>query len=610
MSHKNQFIKVMGISTAIALSNIFAAAAQASDTVSQQLAQENEGAVTSSEMTAEMTTEVKPAKEPISDIEKLNPSDDPLSRPTNPEEVQVDAQQPITLQQALEISLKNNKDIQEAKIQVERSEAGVKGAKAALYPRFNATSGLTYGNTAFFDGIDQDEIDQQIDEDTEAFQAQGLSEELARQEAEDRNDPISASSLQLQGALGMEYTIFNSGGRGASIRAAEKELRRRELQLEVAVEEARLETSTNYYALQNRDAQVEIQRAAVEDAKQTLKDADLLKKAGLGTKFESLQAEVELAQAEQQLTTAIANQNIARRQLAQTLSVSDKTDLATADPIAEVGTWDLELPATIIQAFKNREELEQSLLERDISDDQRTVELSRTRPIIEASANYRISDDFERENTDTTDSYDVGLNLQWNFFDGGAARAAATQAEKDGESAENQFADQRNQIRFDVENAFFQLKANQNNIVTSTKGEELAAESLRLARLRFQSGVGTQTEVIDAQTELTRARGEKLSSIIEYNQSYADLTRQVSNTPFPGLQADDNDEQSESDQDSSESMDDTSVEELEEEAPNGELPVEDPADVMEEEVPDGEVPAEVPTEELQEETPDGEVPQQ
>ncbi|MFM2311808.1 MAG: hypothetical protein RLZZ04_1084 [Cyanobacteriota bacterium] len=601
MNHKNQFIKVMGISTAIALSNIFAAAAQASDTVTQQLAQENDGAVPSEEM----TTEVKPAQEPISDIEKLNPSDDPLSRPTNPEEVQVDAQQPITLKQALEISLKNNKDIQEAKIQVERSEAAVKEEKAALYPTFDATSGLTYANSGL---ILDSATEQSIDEQTQSFQDQGASEEEARQAAEDRFTDNSTSSFQFQGGLGIDYTIFNSGQRGASIRIAEKQLRSAELDLERIVEEARLQTSTDYYDLQNRDAQVEIQKAAVEDAKQTLKDADLLKKAGLGTKFESLQAEVELAQAEQQLTTAIANQNIARRQLADTLSVSDKTDLATADPIVEAGTWDLELPETIIQAFKNREELEQRLLERDISDDQRTVALSATRPALRASADYTFSDDFE-DDSDIGDQYQLGLNLQWRLFDGGAARAGATRAEKDGEIAETQFANQRNQIRFDVEQAFFQLKANQNNIVTNTKAVSLAEESLRLARLRFQSGVGTQTEVIDAQTALTRARGEKLSSIIEYNQSYADLTRQVSNTPFPGLLPDDSDEQSQSDQDSSESMNDNSAEELQEEAPDGEVPVEFPADVMQEEVPDGELPAEVPTEELQQEVPDS-VPQQ
>jgi outer membrane factor, OMF family len=589
VSHKNQFIKIVGVSTAIALSNIMVAAAQASDTVAQQLAQESDSPVTAEEM----TTEVKPAQEPISDIEKLNPSDDPLSRPSNPAEVQVEAQKPITLKQALEISLKNNKDIQEARLRVEQAEFEVKQQKAALYPTFDVNSGLTYGNDLFLDNITEQRIDQ-LAEDIQ--DNTGASEEDARQQAENEFTSTSSSSFNFSGGLGINYSIYNGGQRGASIRVAEKQLRTSELDLERIVEEARLQTSTAYYDLQNSDAQVEIQRAAVEDAKQTLKDADLLRKAGLGTRFESLQAEVELAQAQQQLTTAIANQNIARRQLAQTLSVSDKTDLATADPIVEAGTWDLELPETIVQAFKNRAELEQFLLEREIGEEQRTFAKAQTRPTLSASAGYTLDDDLE-DDFDISDRYTLGLELQWRLFDGGAARAEANQAEKDSEIAETQFAGQRNQIRFDVEQAFFQLRANQSNIVTTAKGVELAAESLRLARLRFQSGVGTQTEVIDAQTELTRARGDRLSSITEYNQSYADLIRQVSNNPIKNLPEDDSDD---------ESAEDTPVDELQEELPEGESPEEVPANELEEVTPDEQSIEDAPADQVQEEIPDGE----
>ncbi|MEO1671017.1 MAG: TolC family protein, partial [Cyanobacteria bacterium J06631_2] len=261
----------------------------------------------------------------------------------------------------------------------------------------------------------------------------------------------------------------------------------------------------------------------------------LLERAGLGTRFDVLRAEVELAQANQRLTTAIANQRIARRQLAETLSVSHSTDLATADAIEVAGAWEKGLDETIILAFKNRAELEQFLLQREIGEEQRTVALSATRPSVSASADYTLLDDFE-DDFDTSDQYSVGLNLQWRLFDGGASRAGARQAEKDIEIAETQFANQRNQIRFAVEQAFFQLESNLSNIGTATRAVELAEESLRLARLRFQAGVGTQTDVIEAQTSLTTERGNLLSSITDYNQSFADLNRQVSNTPDNGLQ--------------------------------------------------------------------------
>jgi outer membrane protein TolC len=247
-------------------------------------------------------------------------------------------------------------------------------------------------------------------------------------------------------------------------------------------------------------------------------------------------AEVELSQAQQRLITARANQNIARRQLAETLSISHKTDLATADAIEEVGTWELSLPETIVQAFKNRAELEQFLLQREIGEENRTIALSQIRPRVSASATYSLSDDFEDDTSDFADQYELGLQATWRLFDGGAARASAEQAERDSQIAATQFANQRNQIRFLVEQAYFSLESSRKNIATATKEVELAQESLRLARLRFQAGVGTQTEVIDAQTQLTTARGNLLTSIINYNQSYNQLQREVSNTPDNGLQ--------------------------------------------------------------------------
>lgn len=75
------------------------------------------------------------------------------------------------------------------------------------------------------------------------------------------------------------------------------------------------------------------------------------------------------------------------------------------------------------------------------------------------------------------------------------------------------------------------MLANRDNIDTAELALEQAEESLRLARLRFQAGVGTQTDVINQQTALTEARGDLLDAIIEYNQSLAELQRAVSNLP-------------------------------------------------------------------------------
>ena len=350
MGKKNQVIRVIGIGTAIAMSQIGGVAAE-------QIAQSNDAGNT----TEEIDEIIKPAQPSIEDTGNLNPSGNPLSFPTTPEEVEVDAQQAITLEQAVELSLKNNRQIEQARLEATRAEFELRQERAALFPTLDFTSGLSYGDSdVIFDSVNDEQIEQTA-----------LRSGIPLAGAEDILGDNSTFTFSNQLSLG--YDIFTSGGRGASIRAAEKQLRLEELDLERIVEEIRLETASDYYELQNSDAQVEIQQAAVEDAQQTLKDAQLLERAGLGTRFDVLRAEVELAQAEQRLTTAIANQNIARRQLAETLSVSHSTDLTTADAIEEAGLWELELPETIVQAFKNRAELEQFLLQKEISQEQRTI---------------------------------------------------------------------------------------------------------------------------------------------------------------------------------------------------------------------------------------------
>lgn len=473
----------------------------------------------SPENTDQKTIELN--RKSISDLEQLDPDANPLLFPTQPSEVEIDTLQSITIEQAIELALKNNKDIVEARIEIEQSRFALREERAALFPT------LDFGSAFMSPSV-------------LGFEDSGFLDSVAEQEADaglpvTRSPSTGAASFDFNPNLGLRYDIYDGGLRGALIRTAEKQLRIAELDLETVIEDVRLETLSDYYTLQDNDAQVEIEEAAVEEATRTFRDAQLLEEAGVGTRFDVLRARVELTQVQQSLILAVAERDIARRELAETLSISDNANLAAADAIAQAGIWELSLPESIVLAFRNRAELKQLLLQREISEEQRTVALSEIRPTITTAANYTLKDDFD-DNFDITDEYSLGLNIQWRLFDGGAASAGAQQAEKEIEIAETQFANTRNEIRLAVERAYLQLISNQDNLNTAAEGVELAEESLEMARLRFQEGIGTQTDVIDAQTVLTSARGNLLVAIIQYNQSYANLQRQVSNTSDNSLQ--------------------------------------------------------------------------
>ncbi|MBD0334281.1 MAG: TolC family protein, partial [Cyanobacteria bacterium Co-bin13] len=97
-----------------------------------------------------------------------------------------------------------------------------------------------------------------------------------------------------------------------------------------------------------------------------------------------------------------------------------------------------------------------------------------------------------------------------------------------------QFADTRNGVRLEVEQAYFNLVANQDNIGTAELAVEQAREALELAQLRFDAGVGTQLDVLSATRELTEAEGNLVRAILGYNRSLAALERAISNLPAAG----------------------------------------------------------------------------
>ena len=441
-----------------------------------------------------------------SELDKLNPDPNLLNIPKTPEGVEINIDEPITLEDAIKLALLNNTDIRDADLNLDRSQRELQQARAALYPTLGVNSQYQFSNTA------------QAENSTATLRESSFTNPLS--DVEDNGTAIFTGSLRL------EYDIYTGGNRGADIRRAKKQVEFNQLNLETVTEQTVFEAKRDYYALQDADSQVEIEQAAVEDASQTLRDAQLLEEAGLGTRFDVLRAEVELANAQQRLNSANAAQATARRQLVETLSLGEQVTIQTADDITKAGEWELAIEESILAAYENRAELEQFLVNREINQAQRDIALSNIRPQLSIFGEY----DFFEETGDgieTTTGYAIGATLQWTIFDGGVAKAIARQEDIDVLLADNGFANQRNQVRLEVEQAFFGLEANEENITTAQKAEELAEESLRLARLRFQAGVGTQTDVIEAQTELTTARGNLLTAVIDYNQSFNELQRAI-----------------------------------------------------------------------------------
>jgi outer membrane protein TolC len=393
------------------------------------------------------------------------------------------------------LAYRHNEELRIALLQLERSQAGLRAEQAALLPTVDLTADLQNTN--------QTSLGQRVDD----------------------------SFTTLRGAVRSDYDLGLSGERAARLRAAQQQVRLAELRVEQTREELRLNTINDYYAVQQAIADIRINQAFLDEAQRNLRDTQLREEVGVGTRFDVLRADVQVANARQTLTQALSQRQITQRQLARRLNISPTVDLTTL-AVEIAGTWPLSLEETIVQAYQNRAELEQFLVERDFNEAQRQLQLTATRPNLSLFAQYEVQSLLNppagsQNNTD--DGFALGARFAWRLFDGGAASARARQSDDDIAIDEAEFESARNTVRVQVEEAYYTLQANQANITTANLAVNQATEALELANLRFNAGVGTQLDVLSATRELTQAQGNFLRAVLDYNRALARLERFVSN---------------------------------------------------------------------------------
>lgn len=509
---------------------------------------------------------------------EIAPKSDPPVLPAQPEQVQTTTEVPLSLTEAIAIAEANNRDLRTARLQQNKNEAALTQAIAQRYPNLSLQSEGRRQQDAGGD-ISADRSREQIEQQIEAGETNNLLIEtqiqeidaqieqpinlndqaqiqqrtgliVQRQQLEQQrgqqqqqisiaqsqlNDTDNFATTSITGSVNLNYALY-SPGRGPSIRIAREQLRISELEVDRITKEVFLNTALAYYDLQQANQEVNIALADVEDRTSRLRDLERLLGAALATRLDLLNAQVERDNAIQILRNTQAQQAIARRNLAQILSLP-----ASIAPVAQANVevaqdWDLSLEQSIVLAFDNRVELEQQLAQRRVGQASRRLAKADLLPRLDLSANYNAVKLYSDDPSDLAlrgegDGYSLGASISWSLYDGGASSAKARQAEADIAIADEQFAQAAENIRFQVEQAFFQLPANRANVNTANDAVRRAREAVEAAQMRFQGGINSQTEVLDAQNRLIQAENNRIQAIINYNRALVTVQRAVGVEP-------------------------------------------------------------------------------
>ena len=450
---------------------------------------------------APAATELPPPLLPL----KAPPS---LALPDQNQQVSIHELRPLTLEDALLLAEVNSPTLKAAASQSEQAKSSLRAAISSWYPTVDLSAN---GLPEYFKSY--------------SFQKSGsLTDGYGRE-------------WRVNTSLQVSWDIINPR-RVPEIAAARDRYEQARDSYAIALRDLRLNTSTDYFNLQEADEGVRIGQASVRASLVSLRDARARFNAGVNTKLEVLEAETQLARDRNILTSKLGDQDRSRRTLASKLDLPQDVTPTAATSARPLGSWQPSLQESIVAAFNFREELDSLLLDISINNSQANASLAAVQPVlsfVNTSSTSRREGQSGKTSLGEIDMDDyfwsvrnsTALTATWRLFDGGRARADYRRSKQAAEESTYRFARARDSIRLEVEQSFFRLRTAVQNIQTTGSEVLSARESLRLSQLRVQAGVSTQREVVNNQRDLTNAELRYAGAIRDYNTSLAQLRRRT-----------------------------------------------------------------------------------
>jgi outer membrane protein TolC len=124
-------------------------------------------------------------------------------------------------------------------------------------------------------------------------------------------------------------------------------------------------------------------------------------------------------------------------------------------------------------------------------------------------------------------SWDLGVNVTWELWDSGRARADAATATAQAEAVSHGIEQFDARLALEVRQALLDVQTSHAALAASAEAVAAATEAHRVVVERFNAGVATSTDVLDAQLALVQAELERTRLSADLRVNEARLLRSV-----------------------------------------------------------------------------------
>ncbi|MFN5330749.1 MAG: TolC family protein [Planctomycetota bacterium] len=326
----------------------------------------------------------------------------------------------------------------------------------------------------------------------------------------------------------IQWLVTDFGRRLGRFRQAEIGADIARLQAARAYQTVTQEVSMAYFQVLRAQAMAKI---AEESVRRCREEEALAEKLALRQAIERenvLRAKVQLSAAQKLLDSAQAAEQIARASLnlAIGLRVSDTT---AVEPITELPAFNESLAACLEGAVNSRQEFTVARRTIDSAREGKGIARADFAPRVIADGFYL---DYHQAKPGGYVDIPIGsIKLEWGLFEGGRRVAELRVADSKIRSAVAQAESLSDSIAFQVNEAYRLLVASRRAIERCKAPVEQTAETYRIVKARSRVGDATTTELIDAETAMTRAEQEYQAALFDYLASLAKLNYAMGTAP-------------------------------------------------------------------------------
>jgi outer membrane protein len=408
------------------------------------------------------------------------------------------ASPPLTLGEAMLLALQHNPALKAAGMSVESAEADLAKARARFLPTVNFAETYNYSNNPT--QVFMNKLNQRV------FTAQDFL-------LNNLNYPNAFGDFRT--GLVMRQPLFQGGEAYLGYKQAQLGREMAAAYVLSSRQQLLFQVTQAYFGLQLAQERLAVVQQARHTAAAHLKIVQTRFKAGTVVNSDVLSAQVHLAKLTQEEMTAASQVKIARSALATVVGLPE----AGERPLAPAPREPAPLPPKLDDLQQTAQEKRPDLKQLELAARVAQQEYSKARfnylPRMHVVAEYDV--DQRRLFGSSADSYTVMALLNFNLFNGLTDLAKVRETKAKEAQARDLKRDLEDRVRHQVTAAILNLKTAHARLQVAETAVAQARESLRLIRLRYESGL---TILVDLLTAEDAAKNAELSRVAALFDTY------------------------------------------------------------------------------------------